>query len=743
MTDNHIEVAAARQQPSQDAEASAALERAQTLLGRMTSAEKIGQLHQVNGGYSELEQQIRDGNVGSVINEVRMDTLNELQRIACEESRLGIPLLIGRDVIHGFRTIFPIPLGQAAAWDTQLIETCARVAAIEAASVGVNWTFAPMLDVSRDPRWGRIAESLSEDPYLCSHLGAAMVRGFQGDDLSQPGAIAACAKHFAGYGAVEGGIDYNTTNIPEIELRSTYLPSFKAALDAGAVTVMASFTDLNGVPATANEFLMQQVLRKEWGFGGFVVSDWDSIVQLSVHGLTANDAESALAAFDSGINMDMNSGVYSRNLGAALAAGAISETQLDAMVEPILATKFRLGLFENAYCDPASFPAAVNHDHRELAKQAAMKSCVLLKNANNTLPLLRETITSLAVIGPLADDGYEQLGTWVFDGDAADSITALAALQTALAPAITIHSARGVENTRSHNTDGFDAAIEAARQADSVVMFVGEEAILSGEAHCRADINLPGAQVQLIEAISELGKPLTLVIMAGRPLTLSNVIDKVDAILYAWHPGTMAGPAIADLLFGVSAPSAKLPVTFPRVVGQIPIYYGHKNTGKPPSHDTITSMEAIDNRAPQTSLGMSAFYLDAGFTPLFPFGFGLSYSRFEYRDLSLSAATLLPTDEIKVQVTLQNTGPCAAEEIVQLYIRDLVASVTRPVKELKGFQKHYLQSGASIRVEFSLSRSDLMFCNRHMEWVTEPGDFRVWVGGCSDTEMSADFRLEA
>ena len=741
-TNNHIEAVAANQQPPQDA-ATSAIERAQTLLARMTNAEKIGQLNQVNGGYSELEQQIRDGVVGSVINEVRMDTLNELQRIACEESRLGIPLLIGRDVIHGFRTIFPIPLGQAAAWDTQLIESCARVAAVEAASVGVNWTFAPMLDVSRDPRWGRIAESLSEDPYLCSHLGAAMVRGFQGEDLSQPGAIAACAKHFAGYGAVEGGIDYNTTNIPEIELRSTYLPSFKAALEAGVVTVMASFTDLNGVPATANEFLMQQVLRKEWGFGGFVVSDWDSVLQLSVHGLTANDAESALAAFNTGVNMDMNGGVYSRHLGAALAEKAISEAQLDAMVEPILATKFQLGLFENPYCNPASFPAAVNDDHRELAKQAAIESCVLLKNANNTLPLQRETMKSLAVIGPLANDGYEQLGTWVFDGDATDSITPLAALQEAVAPTTTIHSAGGVENTRSHNTDGFDEAVAAARQAESVVMFVGEEAILSGEAHCRADINLPGAQVQLIEAISQLGKPLTLVIMAGRPLTLSNVIDKVDAILYAWHPGTMAGPAIADLLFGASVPSAKLPVTFPRVVGQIPIYYGRKNTGKPPSHDNITSMEAIDNRAPQTSLGMSAFYLDVGFTPLFPFGYGLSYSRFEYRDLSLSAPDLLPSGELKVQITLQNCGQYPAEEIVQLYVRDLVATVTRPVKELKGFQKHRLQPGESIRVEFSLSRSDLVFCNRHMEWVSEPGDFRVWVGGNSDTEMSADFRLEA
>ena len=725
----------------QPALASQLHERVSTLLAQMTVEEKVGQLHQVNGGYAELIDEVRQGRIGSVINEVNIDTVNELQRAACEHSRLGIPLLIGRDVIHGFKTIFPIPLGQAASWDPALITSCARVAAQEASACGVNWTFAPMLDISRDPRWGRIAESLGEDPYLCGSLGAAMVQGFQGEQLDQPGSIAACAKHFAGYGAVESGIDYNTTNIPEIELRSVYMPPFQQALNAGAVSVMASFTDLNGVPATANEFLMKQVLRDEWGFSGFVVSDWDSVAQLSVHGLTANDAAAALAAVSAGINMDMNSGCYARHLPQAVAAGLFTEQQLDALVYPILKTKFELGLFENPYRNPGDFAAPVNDAHRELAKQAALQSCVLLKNTGNLLPLDKNKTSSLAVIGPLADDGYEQLGTWVFDGDAADSVTCLEALQDLVQPEVEIRWAQGLANTRSHDQAGFAEAVNVAAGTDAVVMFVGEEAILSGEAHCRADIDLPGAQARLIQAVSATGKPLILVIMAGRPLTLSNVVDQASAILYAWHPGTMAGPAIADLLFGISVPAGKLPVTFPRMVGQVPIYYSRKNTGKPPYSDTIVSIEDIDSRAPQTSLGMSAFHLDAGFTPLFPFGFGLSYSQFTYSELKLSTATLAPAATLSVEVTLTNTGQYRAEETVQLYTRDLVASVTRPVRELKGFQKHALDPGQSKCVVFTLAAEDLRFCNRKMEWVTEPGWFSVWVGGDSTADLCANFEL--
>ena len=672
-----------------------------------------------------------------------IDTVNNLQRIAVQESRLGIPLLVGRDVIHGFKTIFPIPLGQAATWNPDLVQASARVAALEASTAGVNWTFAPMIDVTRDPRWGRIAESLGEDPYLCSQLGAAMVKGFQGEQLDQHGSIAACAKHFAGYGAVEAGLDYNTTSIPEIELRNVYLPPFLAAIRAGVATVMASFTDLNGVPATANQFLMQQVLKEEWNFKGFVVSDWDSVAQLTVHGFTANDADAALAAASSGINMEMNSRLYDRHLGAAVASSSLTEAQLDDLVYPILKTKFQLGLFENAYRNPDSFPELLAPSHRELAHEAASQSCVLLKNTGATLPLDPHRLTSLAVIGPLADDGYEQLGTWIFDGEAEHSVTCLRSLEELAAGRFKIHYAQGVSDTRSYNTDGFEKALAAVAKADAAVMFIGEESILSGEAHCRADINLPGVQAQLIDTISALGKPTIAVIMAGRPLTLTNVIDKLDALLYAWHPGTMAGPAIADLLFGIRVPAGKLPISFPRMVGQVPIYYARKNTGKPATEHNITSIEEITGRAPQTSLGMSAFHLDAGFTPLFPFGYGLSYCDFRYSDLSLSSAQLEPEERLAVSATLHNSGDREAEEVVQLYVKDMVGSVTRPVKELKGFQRHLLQPGEYRRIEFTLQSQDLAFSNRHMQWVAEPGDFRVWIGGDSRTELYSDFRLLA
>ncbi|MGI9287897.1 MAG: glycoside hydrolase family 3 N-terminal domain-containing protein, partial [Pseudomonadales bacterium] len=654
------------------------------LLDRMTLAEKIGQMNQVNGGSADLHQAVRDGRVGSVLNEVNVDTLNELQRIAVHESRLGIPLLIGRDVLHGFKTIFPIPLGQAASWNPELVEHGASIAGLEAASTGINWTFAPMIDIVRDPRWGRIAESLGEDPHLCSVLGAAMVRGFQGQRIDQRGSIAACAKHFAGYGAVESGLDYNTTNIPENELRNVYLPPFKAALDEGVVSFMASFTDLDGVPAAGNEFLMKQILRQEWNFEGFVVSDWDAIKELAVHGFTANDKESAYAAANAGIDMEMASTTYTEHLHALVEEGRISSQQVDTMVGNILRVKFQLGLFENAQTNTAEFPRLVNAQHLQAAKNSALQSCVLLKNDHQVLPLSKEKLGSLAVIGPLADDGYEQLGTWVFDGESHHSHTCLQAIYDAVGENVDVRWASGMETSRCRNDDGFDEAVRNAQESDVVLMFLGEESILSGEAHCRAEINLPGNQERLIEAIATTGKTIVLVVLAGRPLTLHTVLDKVAAVLYAWHPGTMGGPAIADLLFGVESPSGKLPVSFPRVVGQIPIYYARKNTGRPATHDAITHIDEIDGKAAQTSLGMSAFHLDAGFTPLFPFGYGLSYTQFEYRDIATSAERIALGDSIEISATLQNTGDYTAEEIVQLYVRDLVGNVTRPVKELKG-----------------------------------------------------------
>jgi len=715
--------------------------RAKELLSKMTLAEKIGQMSQVTGGSWHLPQDIQEGKVGSVINEVNVETVNELQRVAMEESRLGIPLLIGRDVIHGFKTIFPIPLGQAASWNPERIKEGAKIAAVEAASSGVNWTFAPMIDITRDPRWGRIAESLGEDPYLCGELGAAMVAGFQSDDLDNKGSIAACAKHLAGYGAVESGMDYNTVNIPENELRNVYLRPFKKALDAGVATFMSSFSDLNGVPATGNEFLMKQVLRKEWDFKGFVVSDWESIKELSVHGYTANDKESALCALSVGIDMEMASTTYADHLATLLEENKIKLHEVDTMVLNVLTLKFKLGLFENPYTNPNEFPELVNKEHLQAAKLSAQEGCVLLKNDHQTLPLSKQKLNSLAVIGPLADDGYEQMGTWVFDGESRHSQTCLQALHAHVGDEVELRFVRAMETSRSKSQTEFEQAVEVAQQSDAVVMFVGEESILSGEAHCRADISLPGSQAELIESIAATGKPIVLVVLAGRPLTLAPVIDKVDAVLYAWHPGTMAGPAIAELLFGVVSPSGKLPVSFPRAVGQIPIYYSKKNTGRPPSWDNITHIDDIDGAAVQTSLGMSSFHLDAGFIPLFPFGFGLSYSQFEYSDIALSSNRIVLGDTLNITAQLRNTGAVEAQEVVQLYIRDLVGNVTRPIKELKGFEKIRLKPGESQTVSFNLHTDDLAFYNQKMQLVTELGDFHLWIGGSSEAELFTEFEI--
>jgi len=714
---------------------------ARALIPEMTLAEKVGQLSQVNGGTGGLHQAIREGRVGSVLNEVRVDEVNELQRIAVEESRLGIPLLIGRDVIHGFKTIFPIPLGQAASWDPDAVEGAAAIAAREAVGAGVNWTFAPMIDITRDPRWGRIAEGFGEDPHLCGTLGAAMVRGFQGETLDRPTSIAACAKHFAGYGAVEGGLDYSTANIPEIELRNVYLRPFKAALDAGATTFMASFNDLNGIPASGNEFLMRQVLRDEWNFQGFVVSDWDSIRELTVHGYAASDREAAREAANAGVDMEMGGSLYAEHLPALAEAGEVPPQRIDEMVFNILRLKFRLGLFENPYTDPRHFPAPLNAEHLEAARSLAAGSCVLLKNEGGLLPLSKDELASVAVIGPLADDGYEQLGTWVFDGESHHSRTCLEAIHALAGDDFAVHWAPGMQYSRCREGEGFAAAVAAAERSTVALLFLGEESILSGEAHCRADIGLPGRQEELIDAVAATGTPVVLVVLAGRPLTLQNVVDKVSALLYAWHPGTMGGPAIADLLFGRESPSGKLPVSFPRLAGQIPIYYARKNTGRPASHDSITHIDEIDGKAPQNSLGMSAFHLDAGFTPLFHFGYGLSYTRFEYSDMELSSQRLVMGETLRASARLHNAGDRAAEEVVQLYTRDLVGDVTRPVKELKGFRRVRLEPGQSATVSFDLHTDELAFYNRNMEPVTEPGAFHVWIGGSSDAELWSEFEL--
>lgn len=722
-------------------------QRVSALLADMTLIEKIGQMSQVNAGDGyppdHLGDRLRAGHIGSVLNTVDVDVVNELQRIAVEESRLGIPLMVGRDVIHGFKTVMPIPLGQAASWNPEIVRAGARVAALEAASTGVNWTFAPMVDISLDARWGRIAESLGESVYLASELAAAMVEGFQGDDLTAVGSIAACAKHFAGYGAVESGRDYATTNIPEHKLRNVYLRPFKAAVDAGVTTLMTSFSDLNGIPATGNEFLLRQILRDEWDFDGFVVSDWDSIRQLQIHGLTENDKESAFEAVTAGVDMEMAGDAYIHYLAELVEEGRVSISTIDTAVANVLRAKFRMGLFENPYTDPGKLPEIANEHALATARTAAVQSIVMLKNNDKTLPLSTEHMKSVALIGPLADAPYQQLGTWIFDGDRELSITPMHAIHSLVGHDIDVRYIRAMENSRSKVSDAFDEAVDIARDSDAAILFLGEESILSGEAHSRADINLPGDQAELVRRIRETGKPVIAVILAGRPLTLTNIVDQVDAILFAWHPGTMGGPAIADILFGNESPSGKLPATFPRMVGQIPIYYSQKNTGKPPSADTITHIDDIDSHAPQTSLGMTAFHLDAGFTPLFEFGYGLSYANFEYYDLKTSQAQVRMGETLTVSVNLVNASDASGEEVVQLYVRDLVGSVTRPVKELKGFKRVRLEPGQNEIVEFKLHTDDLSFYGRDMQLNTEPGRFHVWVGGSSNAELQGEFEIVA
>ena len=720
-------------------------ERVDQLLRKMSLAEKIGQMSQRNvgddGPPDYMAEALRAGRIGSVINVVDVSVVNELQRIAVEESRLGIPLLVGRDVIHGFKTVMPIPLGQAASWNPDLVARAASIAALEASTAGVNWTFAPMIDIARDARWGRIAESFGEDPFLASALAVASVEGYQGDELSAIGTIAACAKHFAAYGASESGRDYATTNIPENEMRNVYLRPFRAAADAGVATLMTSFSDIDGVPATASEFLLRQVLRDEWGFEGFVVSDWDSVRQLSIHGLTANDRDSAFEAVTAGVNMEMHGDAYSNHLAGLIEDGLVDETLVNAAVAPILRAKFRLGLFDRPYTDPADFPPIASQQALDTARKAALQSVVMLKNDERVLPLATDALDSIAIIGPLADAPYEQLGTWIFDGDANLSVTPLQAIESLVGDDVGIRYVRAMENSRSRASEAFDEAAAAARDSDAVILFLGEESILSGEAHSRADISLPGDQAELVRRIRATGKPVVAVILAGRPLTLTNIVDQVDAILFAWHPGTMGGPAIADLLFGIESPSGKLPASFPRMVGQIPIYYNQKNTGKPPSPDTVVHIDDIDAHAPQLSLGMTAFHLDAGYTPLFAFGHGLSYAAFDYSDIKVSKEAIALGETVTVSAKLRNTGDVAAEEVVQLYVRDLVGNVTRPVKELKGFRRVHLEPGETETVAFELHTDDLAFYGRNNRLMTEAGDFHVWIGGSSETGLRSELRI--
>lgn len=711
----------------------------ENLLSKMTLEEKLGQMNQFSPwNFDELADRIRKGEVGSILNVVNPEEVNKIQKIAVEESRLGIPILVSRDVIHGYKTIFPIPLGQAATFNPQIVEDGARVAAIEASSDGIRWTFSPMIDVSRDPRWGRIAESCGEDSYLNAVMGAAMIKGYQGDSLNDPTSMAACAKHFVAYGAAEGGKDYNSTFIPERVLRNVYLPPFKAAVDAGCATFMTSFNDNDGVPSTANKFVLKDVLRDEWKYDGMVVTDWASALEMVNHGFCADGKDAAEKSVNAGVDMEMVSETFINNLKQSLAEKKVSMETIDNAVRNILRLKFRLGLFDNPYIvTPQSVKYA--EEHLQKAKTAAEQSLILLKNDNNTLPVT-DKIKTIAVVGPMADAPYEQMGTWVFDGEKDHTRTPLNAIKEMYGDKVNVIFEKGLEYSRDKKTGGISKAVGAARRADMVIVFVGEESILSGEAHSLANLDLQGAQSELINSLAATGKPLVTVVMAGRQLTIANEVEVSDAVIYSFHPGTMGGPAIADVLFGKVNPSGKTPVTFPRMTGQCPIYYAHNNTGRP-SNPTEMLIDEIPVEAGQTSVGCRSFYLDAGTSPLFPFGYGLSYTTFEYSDLKLSSASLSANDNLSVTFTLKNTGKYDGTEVVQLYVQDKVGSVTRPVKELKSFQRVDLKSGESKQVSFTVPVSDLAFWGYDMKYEVEPGDFKLWVGTNSAEGLSADFTV--
>lgn len=716
------------------------------LLSTMTLEEKIGQMNQITGDYGQvsegLREAVRKGRIGSLINEVNPDVIREIQRIAREESRLGIPLLIGRDVIHGFKTIFPIPLGMAATWDSSICVRAAQVAAVEAASVGINWTFAPGVDICRDPRWGRVAESPGEDPYLASVIGRAMVLGFQGSDLSRPKTIAGCAKHFAGYGAAEGGRDYNTTNIPENELRNIFLPPFKACIDAGVSTVMSGFNELNGVPCSGNSYLMNTILKGEWGFRGFVVSDWESLPQMINHGFSRDIKEAALAGITAGIDMDMVSGIYPGILPDLVEEGSVPIRLIDDAVRAILLLKFQLGLFENPVHPVDSFPALANEAHQKIAQEAATKSCVLLKNTDQILPLNPNQPATILVTGPMADDAYEQMGTWIFDGEEKFSVSFMQAVRNQISRPFKVEYLPGLEYSRDENVASFASVRQAAQKADYILAFLGEESILSGEAHSRASIGLPGKQTELLSLLAQAGKPLITVILAGRPLTLEKETMLSDALLYAWHPGNMAGPALVDIIFGKANPSGKLPITFPKEVGQIPIYYNHKNTGKPATPETYTPIMDIPRRAVQYSLGNTSHYLDAGYTPLFPFGFGLSYTTYTYEAPQLSTDTIQLGSAVDLNVTLTNSGSREGEEVVQVYLQDPVSSITRPVKELISFQRVRLKAGETKTLTFSIHTDQLSYYYPEKGQMTEIGEYFFFVGGNSQTNLQANLYVK-
>ncbi|HEY9260203.1 beta-glucosidase BglX [Chitinophaga sp.] len=727
------------------------------LMSKMTTEEKLGQLNLLTSGEvitgaavsTDVEKKIKEGKVGALLNMTKPADIKRAQQIAVEQSRLKIPLLFGLDVVHGYKTTFPIPLALSCSWDMDMIERSARVAAIEASADGINWTFSPMVDIARDPRWGRIAEGSGEDPYLGSKIATAMVKGYQGNDLSQNNTIMACVKHFALYGAAESGRDYNTTDMSRVRMYNEYFPPYLAAIKAGAGTVMTSFNEVDGLPATGNKWLMTDVLRKQWGFNGFVITDYTAINEMIAHGLGDLKTVSALA-LNAGTDMDMVGEGFIGTLPASLQEGKVSMKNIDAACRRILEAKYKLGLFDDPYrygSGNRSQTDIYTAAQRDEARKAATESFVLLKNQANLLPLKKQG--SIALIGPLADSRTNMTGTWSVSADITKHPSLLEALRKEVGTQVKINYAKGANLTadsmleinstmfgRSLHRDNRSAealkkeALEMAAQSDIIVAALGESSEMSGECASKTDIGIPDTQKELLAALIATGKPVVLVLFAGRPMTLGWENQHVPAILNVWFGGCEAGGAIADVLFGVVNPSGKLTTTFPQNVGQIPLYYSHKNTGRPIAGDDKWFTKFRSN------------YLDVSNDPLYPFGYGLSYTSFSYSDIQLNSHTMKTGGSLTASVTVTNTGSCAGTEVVQLYIRDMVGSIARPVKELKGFQRITLPAGASQQVTFTITENDLKYYNSELKFAVEPGDFKLFIGTNSRDVKETDFKLQ-
>jgi beta-glucosidase len=706
------------------------------LLSEMTLEEKIGQMTQYTGSSAvtgpikarpDQIEALKQGKIGSMLNVVGAVNTREMQKIVMENSRMKIPLIFGFDVIHGFKTIFPVPLGEASSWDMTAIEASARVAGSETAAAGVHWTFAPMVDIARDPRWGRIMEGAGEDPYLGSLIAVARVKGFQGKDLKDDNTVVACAKHFAAYGAAEGGRDYNTVDMSYRVLHEIYLRPFKAAADAGVGTFMNSFNEFDGVPATANQHFVNEVLKGEWGFRGVVVSDWNSVGELIPHGVAKDKYEAAMLAANAGNDMDMEGYCYTEELAKLVKDGKVSEKTIDEAVRRILRLKFKLGLFDDPYkyCNEEREKKEIlSAENLNTARDVARKSIVLLSNKKQVLPLSTD-VKSIAVIGPLGDSKKDMIGAWTAMGDPNDAVTVLEGIRAQVSPSTKILYSKGCNITG--DSANIAAAVSVARQADVVILAIGEAGNMSGEAHSRGNIHIPGRQEELAAEIFKTGKPVVVLLMNGRPVAIPFLAENAPSMLECWFLGTQAGNAIADVVFGKYNPSGKLTTSFPYSEGQIPIYYNHKGTGRPMTSEKdfyVSRYEDIPNK------------------PVYPFGYGLSYTTFSYSDIQLSAKEIGMNDSLKISVDVKNTGKYDGEEVVQLYIRDLVGSVTRPVKELKGFRKLMIKAGETQKVTFTISSADLAFYTKDMTFKAEPGEFKVFVGTNSDECKEAGFVLK-